>query len=262
MEDLAYHSLETLRGSWWFLGKKRFLTMLSKKYLKNKAFDKDGKYSVLEIGAGTGNYTEVFKNLFPKSKITAIEMEDIAIDYFKKNLPDIPIQHGYLPYKLPVLEEKPDIVFLIDVLEHLREHKESLEVLHSLLNDEGHLVIDVPAFQFLWSDSDEAVHHYRRYSKRRLVNMLEQSGFKVEFAGYYLISLVFPIWFINFFISIFSNGKTTGGSMSYGLGKFSRSNKIINKIVASFIYIEVMISKYIRLPFGNNLIVVAKKLKK
>src|SRR5206468_2512827 len=36
----------------------------------------------------------------------------------------------------------------------------------------GILIVTVPAFQFLWSEHDEAAHHFRRYSMRTLEQLL------------------------------------------------------------------------------------------
>lgn len=92
--------------------------------------------------------------------------------------------------------------------------------------------------------------------------MLQQAGFKIEFANYYFMSFVFPIWIINIFTSFSYKGESIGGHFGHGLGKVSADNKVINKILTCFAYFEIYLCKYIRIPFGNNLIVVAKKLKK
>lgn len=269
MEPSAYDSLNTLKNSWWFLGKKKLLTTLVNKFIfkspsikntntVNKSTNSN-QYNILEIGAGTGSITELLLKIFPKANVTAIEMEERAINYFKQNLPNTSIKQGYLPNNLPQLDYKQDAIFLVDVLEHVKEHKEALNVLYNLLNKDGYLYIDVPAFQFLWSDNDETAHHFRRYNKKRLVYLLKQQGFEVKFASYYTFFLFFPVWILRAISSIFTKEEPVL-SLNTSIGS-AASNKLPSTILKYICYLEAFLLKYIKLPFGNNLVVIAKKVK-
>ncbi len=61
-----------------------------------------------------------------------------------------------------------DTLLYIDVLEHIADAADELQRAHDLLNPGGHLIIVVPAFQFLYSPFDEAIGHYRRYNRAML----------------------------------------------------------------------------------------------
>lgn len=61
-----------------------------------------------------------------------------------------------------------DSILYIDVLEHLSDPKEELQRALELLAPKGHLIILVPAFQFLYSPFDKAIGHYRRYDRPSL----------------------------------------------------------------------------------------------
>ncbi|MBK9319894.1 MAG: class I SAM-dependent methyltransferase [Bacteroidetes bacterium] len=61
-----------------------------------------------------------------------------------------------------------DSIIYIDVIEHIENDQEELLRASKLLRPGGYLVILVPAHQWLFSPFDEAIGHYRRYSKQRL----------------------------------------------------------------------------------------------
>lgn len=61
-----------------------------------------------------------------------------------------------------------DTILYIDVIEHIEDSKAELQRAHDLLAPGGHLLILVPAFQFLYSGFDKAIGHHRRYDKRLL----------------------------------------------------------------------------------------------
>ncbi len=61
-----------------------------------------------------------------------------------------------------------DTILYIDVIEHIADAEAELRRAAGLLAPGGHLVILVPAFQFLYSPFDAALGHHRRYTKRLL----------------------------------------------------------------------------------------------
>jgi hypothetical protein len=49
-----------------------------------------------------------------------------------------------------------------------------------VLADDGAIVVTVPAYQFLFSDWDRALGHYRRYTASMLRSQVEQAGLKIR----------------------------------------------------------------------------------
>ena len=56
----------------------------------------------------------------------------------------------------------------------------------------GVLVVTVPAYAFLWSSHDEALGHRRRYTRRRLADLLEGAGFRLEVCSYAMSAALPP----------------------------------------------------------------------
>jgi ubiquinone/menaquinone biosynthesis C-methylase UbiE len=131
-------------------------------------FDNVKKYvngKVLEVGGGSGNFSKLIS---AKAKtLSIIEIKKKSIIYLKKKLKN----HK----NINILEKnlfdinknkKFDTIVLFDVLEHIKKDELALKKLLSLLTKNGHLIIKVPAFSFLYSNYDRLIGHYKRYKKK------------------------------------------------------------------------------------------------
>ena len=93
--------------------------------------------------------------------------------------------------------EKPnyyDTVLYLDVFEHIEDDSLELEKAYESLKKNGCLIINVPAFQHLYSQFDKDINHFRRYSKSSLLKLTNNFDFsKVDFKYYdsigYMLSL-------------------------------------------------------------------------
>ena len=93
-------------------------------------------------------------------------------------------------YKEPInnLKQKYDVILYLHVLEQIKDdNKEVEEAIHKL-NENGFLIIMVPAHQKMYSNLDKVVGHYRRYdinffqkeiNSTKLVNLkfLDSTGY-------------------------------------------------------------------------------------
>ena len=60
----------------------------------------------------------------------------------------------------------------IDVIEHILDEQTELEIAQSFLKKGGHLIILVPAHNFLYNEFDQSIGHRRRYKKKMLRNLV------------------------------------------------------------------------------------------
>ena len=71
------------------------------------------------------------------------------------------------------------------VIEHIKEDNLVVIKALNLLRKNGNLIINVPAFSYLYSKFDKDVGHYRRYSKKDFQKILDSINFKkVNFIYY------------------------------------------------------------------------------
>jgi SAM-dependent methyltransferase len=129
----------------------------------------------LEFGAGTGNLSEILREIF-RIQATTIEIDSQLIEIITSK--------GFKNFKsFEAMRENNlsfDFIFSSNVLEHIENDILILEEMKSVLEPtRGILVLYVPAHQWLFSDLDRSVGHFRRYSKKSLSNKIEASGMKV-----------------------------------------------------------------------------------
>lgn len=94
---------------------------------------------------------------------------------------------------LPFGDATFDVVAAFDVLEHCEPEARAAAELIRVLRPGGMLFIAVPAYQWAWTDFDDAAGHHRRYTRRRLTEVLESQGVTIRRATY-AFALTFPLF--------------------------------------------------------------------
>ncbi len=83
-----------------------------------------------------------------------------------------------------VAPDSLDVVYSLNVLEHIEDDAAALAQIHDRLRPGGRLMLYVPAFPILYSAMDRKVGHFRRYRRRPFARLLTGAGFTVERIGY------------------------------------------------------------------------------
>lgn len=140
--------------------------------------------NTLEIGSGIGNLSSLFLN-----DNISITLSDTELEYIDtlskrfseqkslKSIVSINLEHSSFEDTYPEMKEKFETVFLLNVLEHIKDDKLAIRNILFLLKPGGTILILSPAYSFLFSDLDRALGHHRRYTKARLKTLLTESGF-------------------------------------------------------------------------------------
>ena len=87
-----------------------------------------------------------------------------------------------------------DSVGLFDVVEHIEDDLKFMQNINDFLKEEGYVYITVPAHKILWSKEDVDAGHYRRYTLKTMSQLLENTGFTVEYSTYFFSILPLPIF--------------------------------------------------------------------
>jgi len=156
------------------------------KYWKTILNNDNNQLSILEIGCGTGQYYEAWKGL--NVKWTGLEVNKDMLSFCRKK--QIPVNDTNIMDKM--LNEKYDVVFLSQVLEHIIDPNLFLEKIRENMKDGGILHIDVPnqdslssAFRKYNPSHPEygflqPNHHLIAYTKKSLSYLLEKNGFTIK----------------------------------------------------------------------------------
>lgn len=145
-----------------------------------------------------------------------------------------------------------DVVSALDVLEHLEDETWALKEIMRVLKPEGVAIIMVPAYMFLWGVQDEAAHHYRRYTKNRLLAKIkETTNFKVLKTSYFNTFLFPSIALIRIIGRIFSiHGRKSD---------FDINSPLLNKLFLLTFNNERKLLRHINFPFGVSILITLKK---
>ncbi len=117
---------------------------------------------VLDFGAGSGAFCNRLE-----------EVDGVAVE------PDRSF-HAALRWNvvesLDEVKGKFDLIFSVNVLEHIEDDRSAVQGLIDRLAPRGVIKVFVPAHNVLFSKMDELVGHYRRYSTKQLVGLFEDAG--------------------------------------------------------------------------------------
>jgi SAM-dependent methyltransferase len=141
---------------------------------------------VLDVGAGAG----VLRDQLEANTEWTVDIADL-------NLPALTQARqgrGRTLYYDVLTSQDPqpryDVALLFDVLEHIRETRLFVDAVLRHLEPGGHLLLNVPAGQWLFSAYDLAAGHLRRYSKASLAAEFTNTGLEILDMRYWGLLLV------------------------------------------------------------------------
>ncbi len=135
---------------------------------------------VLEIGAGIGNLTS---NLVPRTVYWASDINPHYLDRLRKlqlTRPYLRVQFTDATAGETYPQELFDSVICLNVVEHLEDDVNALRNIRASLQKNGRAIVLVPNGPGLYGSLDRVLGHYRRYTKKRLTDVAERAGFRVE----------------------------------------------------------------------------------
>lgn len=127
---------------------------------------------VVELGSGIGSNAPYLASL--TSKYIGIEPDKLLVAAAKLNHSNLKFACGYSE-EIAKFHFEIGMVCLIDVLEHISEDRTEILKISKYLKPGSKIVILVPAHNFLFSDLDRSVGHYRRYTKTSLKRVIPDS---------------------------------------------------------------------------------------
>jgi len=130
----------------------------------------EGK-QMLEIGCGNGVFRSQMEQ-FSGAPIDGCDLNLRALEMAREG------QGRLILYNIlernPELVGRYDLVFLMDVVEHIEDDAKFLEAALAHLKPGGTLILNVPFGPSLYSVYDKLIGHYRRYTKRQLLKVFSR----------------------------------------------------------------------------------------
>ncbi len=245
MEETEYEKMYSLEDTyWWFQGRKSIIfTLLKRRHL----LDTDGMQRIVDLGCGTGLILEELSN----------HIVPIGVDFSQKAL-TYSQRRGLEKLvcadvnELPFEDESFNLVFALDLLEHISDDNHLLLEMYRICEPGGHVLLTVPAHESLWSEHDEALHHYRRYSGEGFKKRILAAGFQpVKFS--YCISFTYlPIILFRKLQKFLKPSRKPKTHLIV-------LPRAVNTILIELLKVEAKLLDVMNIPFGVSLICLARK---
>src|ERR1035438_3594440 len=243
MEEVEYARMAERESSyWWHVGRLRIIETYLQKATKGK---KDVR--ILNVGGGTGGTLATLERY---GTVDNVDGSDDAIAFMR--------QLGYTRVKkmdgmkLPYKDKAYDMVGAFDVLENIKDDAAALKEWSRVLKDDGSILITVPAYQWLWSGHDVALHHFRRYTTGRLKQVAVTAGLaasKVSYAFIFSLPLVAGFRFMRQMAAAKAGSETS----------YVDVPGWVNGMFTNFLYLEAKAHRYIPFPAGTSIIASLRK---
>jgi SAM-dependent methyltransferase len=156
---------------------------------------------LVEVGAGSGSFSELLLEL-PFDSLSLVEPSREMYGLLTRHLETFPQGAKVKPYNAVFrqvaedikVEQRPDSVIYINVLEHIADDEGELRAIREALAPGGRVLIFVPAMRWLYGSFDRLIQHQRRYTKNELEGKCEAAGFRVRLSRYFDLAGVLPWW--------------------------------------------------------------------
>ncbi|MHB8413057.1 MAG: class I SAM-dependent methyltransferase [Candidatus Acidiferrales bacterium] len=137
--------------------------------------------TVVEIGAGTGTFSQLLLNSARTAELVLFEAAGNLFPSLRKRFAGDPRVHVYFgSFEPSVLREPVDSIVLVNVLEHILDDVALLSQIQRSLRPGGSLLLFVPALEWNYGSLDKAFEHHRRYTKATLRKKLQDANFRIE----------------------------------------------------------------------------------
>jgi|SRR3989344_3658183 len=241
--EKEYFELDAQDEHWWLVVRRKIVKDLLGRFIPHK---NDSK--ILDFGCSSGEFVRYIQNL--NYNVSGCDVSIEAIEKGQqKGISNLSVvQNNHLDYS----SESFDVVLALDVIEHLEEEGPAIKEIHRVLKRGGLFIIFVPAYQFLWGIEDETSHHYRRYSSRSLLKVIQNSAnFVVVKKSYFNTFLFLPIAFVKILGRMI---KTSNRKSDLEL-----NNSFLNYLFFHIFNFERKLLGRLSFPFGASLLLVLRK---
>lgn len=230
-------------GHFWFRSRNRLIVWALQRFFPRAR-------SFLEVGCGTGFVLSGIVPAFPAIRLVGSEIHVAGLGLAARRVgPSVELLQIDARH-VPFIDEF-DVVGAFDVIEHIEEDETALAEFHGATRPGGGLLLTVPQHRFLWSATDEAAHHKRRYTAEELRRKVEKAGYTaIRMTSF--VSLLLPLM-------VLARWRGRAGQ-DYDLERELRIGRPANAIMEWIMGIELAcIRSGLDLPAGGSLLLVGRK---
>jgi len=189
MSEVEYARMDRFEsGHWWYVGLRDLLARVLDRFAVAERPD----LHVLDAGCGTGENLRMCAVRMPAARLSGFDASERALEYARHKVPQAELCVGDVRQP-PFHHERVDLILSCDVLQitGMDEARRGMYRLAAQLRPGGLLVVNLPAYQWLFSRHDIAVATRYRFTARQVQAFLGDLGLQPAWLSYRLC-LLFP----------------------------------------------------------------------
>lgn len=214
---------------------------------------------VLDAGCGTGENLRLLRKLFNPSYLGGFDLSEEALDLAREKADDADLYRSDI-CDPEIRTEGIDLILSLDVIyiPGVERAFEGLKDLVASMKKGGLFVVNLPAYNWLYSEHDAAVHTHQRFTTREVGTLFSRLGLEVVLLTYRMFFL-FPAVVLARVPSIIR-------ARTADLGERARSDlhrepgATTNHLLLGTLRMEnMMIAGGARLPWGSSVFAIGRK---
>lgn len=200
---------------------------------------------VIEVGSGIGNISAQLLARGPEHLLLTDMDEAYRQTLRHKFGADPRVAVGELQLPAPdaatrFATDRFDTAIALNVVEHIEDDLGAVRSMRDALVPGGRVLVLVPAMQSIYGKMDEALGHFRRYTRASLVELFRKAELEVEHSTWFNRAGV-PGWWLH--------GKVRGRADVPAGGV-----RLFDSLVPLF-----RLERFVPLPFGQSVIAIGRK---
>ncbi len=181
--DLLYRMQ---KNHFWYVGRRNFIQHAVTRFVPRLRALRRQPLSAIDMGGGCGGWAAFLADQNP-GLFSEVATSDTSLEALK--LAGACVPSSIARYQIDLFsiqaERRWDVVFLLDVLEHIGDDEEALKQVARAVVPGGLIFVTMPALSFFHSYNDVLAHHHRRYSKAMLHSLAEGAGLQLLDSRYF-----------------------------------------------------------------------------
>lgn len=174
-----YRKLAEVEDRMWYF---RALNRRMVRFLRRAGLGGGSGRRLLDAGCGTGGLVRDLRAAFPGAVVVGLDFSPRACELARART-GAEIVEGSVT-ALPFADGSFDAVVSADVVCQVEDGARALREFARVVRPGGAVLVNVPAYRWLWSYHDDTCETRHRYRRGELRALFESAGLRVDFASY------------------------------------------------------------------------------
>jgi len=247
--------LRMQRDHFWYVGRHRFILHALRRSIRGK----EGLRAI-DLGGGCGGWL-AYLHRGQSGVFIELALADSSLEALNRAAPvvgDFAARYHIDLYGLG-WKNRWDVVFLLDVLEHLEDDGGVLRQIHAAMRPGGLLFVTTPALEIFRSYNDDLVHHLRRYTRSHFARLASSSSLKLLRSRYFMFFLS-PLLLARRWKPAAVAAMTRDEIRNLLARTHSVPPALLNRPLSAIFSLETPLGWYVPFPWGSSILGVFEKI--